>query len=538
MGTRSYLIQNTGEHLISQIIRKIDSKGYKGYKELTGKKENIENFELKFLRVQGDPFASPSVVKVSLDFPWRRYGNCRLGVEDYLYRRLSKALGKYSERCGEGHSCFLGVPKPKNIMIRRSGVVAGEKSVEYRFWVGLPARHRRVLGGEAERIIYQKIPSAIQDVMSFSHTSIKEHLISCEIQNSLRNQLDSMGLVSFVPNGALLPRKCGDCEEPLKDAVPFESPPELEVVMKTEHGDIKGMGIKKGITVIAGTAFHGKTTLLNALLDGIYNHVPRDGREGVVTMRDAVNIRAEEGRAVRCVDISSFIYNLPNNKDTFCFNTDNASGATSMAASIQESIEAGSRLIMIDEDTSATNLLFYDDRTSRHFKHKTVSTIVENATSMREKGVSLVMVSSGSAPIIQIADTLIIMEDYMPRVLQINDNVSFGEYKFPAVRKIVGIPRLEKPKIRGSWLTARGLSRPVRLEVNSALREESQMIYIASLLSSSGKFEGLTSEEIAKKIEEQVNNVDALGDNPGFAEIRGLDLVFAINRMPEIKVLH
>ncbi len=524
--------------MISQIIRKIDSKGYKGYRELTGKKENIENFELKILRVQGDPFASPSVVKVSIDFRWKSYGNCRLGVEDYLYRRLHKALVKYSERCGEGHSCFLGVPKPKNIMIKRSGVVARDDRVEFRFWVGLPARHRRVLGGEAERIIYQKIPSAIREVMSFPHSSIKEHVISCEMQDSLRNQLDSMGLVSFVPNGALLPRKCGDCEEPLRNAVPFESPPELEVIMKTEHGDIEGMGIKKGITVIAGTAFHGKSTLLNALLDGIYNHVPGDGREGVVTRRDAVNIRAEDGRAVRCVDISSFIYNLPNNKDTVCFNTDNASGSTSMAASIQESVEAGSRLILIDEDTSATNLLFYDERTSKYFKHKTVSTVVENASSMREKGVSLVMVSSGSAPIIQVADTLIIMEDYMPRVLQINENAAFGEYSFPAVRKIVRIPRLEKPKIRGSWLTARRLSRPVRLEGNHALREESQMSYLASLLSMSGKFEGLTSEEIAKKVEEQIDDLNSLGDNPGFAEIRGLDFVFALNRMPELKALH
>ncbi len=524
--------------MFSQILRRIDSRGYKAYRDLLGKRERIGDFEMEFVRIQGDPFASPSVLSARVRFEGEKYGRCTLGMEDFLYRRLHRELARRSARVGEGKGGFLGVPKPKNAMLRRSAVLIKNGEVEFRFWIGLPARHRRVLAGEAERMLYEVVPDALGRVMNFSAEAMRNHVKTCEIQDDLRKKLPGMSLVGFVANGSILPRKCGDCEEPLEDAVPFESPKSLEVEIETVHGEVRGMGIRRGITVIAGTAFHGKSTLLNAIRDGIYNHVPGDGREGVVTIRDSFKVRAEDGRPVRCVDISTFIYDLPDSRDTRCFTTDNASGATSMAATIQESVEADANLLLVDEDTSATNLLFYDERTSRFFRHKTVSTVVEKARDMASKGISLIMVSSGSEPIVEIADELIIMEDYRPRHVEMGEKKGFENYSFPAPRILIKAPRVEKAKVHGSWITSKSLSRSIRIESDEHILEESQMILLSKHLEKIGAYEGMEFSRIAADIDENFNFARIFGPRygPNLAEVRGIDFVYVINRIPEISV--
>ncbi len=523
--------------MLANILHRIDGRGYKAYKELYGKRDKVGEFEISFVKIQGDPFASPSVLSARTNIDWKRYGSCALGVEDFLYRRLHRALKKYSKRVGEGHSGFLGIPAPKNIMIRRSAVQIIGHELELRFWIGLPARHRRIMGYEAEHMIYDAVPRALEETLIYEPERLIKHVQSCEQQECLRRKLREHGLVSFIANGSLLPRRCGDCEEPLDDAVPFEAPKSLELELCTEHKCFSGLGLPRGVSVIAGTAFHGKSTLLNAIRDGIYNHVPGDGRECVVTVRNSFKVRAEDGRSVRCVDISTFVYNLPDARDTKCFTTDNASGATSMAAGIQESIEAGAELILIDEDTSATNLLFYDERADKLFKHKTVSTIVEKARDIAAKGISLVIVSSGSLPVVEAADTLIIMEDYKPRHVNINAKMGFEEYAFPESRILTSHVNIEKPKIHGSWLTSKTLSRPVRLENNEQLREESQMNMIARFLEGADMFKGMSFSDIAKHITENFSFAPSgRAYGPELAEIRGLDVVFALNRVSDIKV--
>ncbi len=524
--------------MISRTLRRIHGRGYKAYKDLLGKKESAGNFQLEFIRVQGDPFASPSVLSAKTEFRWREFGVCRLGVEDFLYRRLHRELSRKSARMGEGRSGYLGVPKPSNIMIRRSAVVARNDSVEFRFWIGLPARHRRVLGDMAEDLVLRRVPEALASVMKFRREDIQAHVRACEIQDEIRRGLTKRNLVSFIANGSILPRRCGDCDEPLEDAVPFESPKSLEVTIATSHGEFEGMGLPRGITVIAGTAFHGKSTLLNAIRDGIYNHVPGDGREGVVTIRNSFKVRAEDGRPVRCVDISTFIYDLPDSRDTRCFSTDNASGATSMAATIQESVEARAELLLVDEDTSATNLLFYDERTAHLFRHKTTSTLVEKARDMASKGISLIMVSSGSEPIISVADTLIIMEDYVPRNVKVAKRMNFEDYSEPEPRILQRAPEFQKVKVQGSWLNSKSMSRPIRLEGDEQIYEESQSMLLARIVENLRRYEGREFREISEEFSSGISFESLLGPmyGPGLAEVRGIDVVFAINRIPEISV--
>ena len=122
-------------------------------------------------------------------------------------------------------------------------------------------------------------------------------------------------------------------------------------------------GFPQGITLIVGGGFHGKSTLLNALEAGVYNHKPNDGRELVITDPDVVKIRAEDGRSVSGVDISPFINNLPFGQETTQFSTENASGSTSQAANIMEALECEELLrMLVDEDTAATNFMIRDQR--------------------------------------------------------------------------------------------------------------------------------------------------------------------------------
>ena len=142
----------------------------------------------------------------------------------------------------------------------------------------------------------------------------------------------------------------------MKNGIPFQSPPSMELTLELpHHGPLKGMGIPKGITLIVGGGYHGKSTLLEALELGVYNHIAGDGREYVITESDAVKIRAEDGRSIKHADISLFINDLPNGKQTSSFYSEDASGSTSQAANVVEALETGSRLLLIDEDTSATN---------------------------------------------------------------------------------------------------------------------------------------------------------------------------------------
>jgi predicted ABC-class ATPase len=446
---------------LERILEEIDGRGYGSYRRrLGGCRYWVGGLAYTIARVQPDPYAPPSIVYVEgrLQLPsWAR--GATVAVADYLYRHLHRALRRRSRRVGEGHSGRLSVPKPSNAMLRRSGLeLWADGRFVARVRVGLPSRGRRVLGGEAAQLLLEALPRAVGEALSKleSVEELKRHVDTWLLQEELRSRLESYHLVAFVGDGSILPRRCGGCEDPLPDAVPFESPPSLRVEIETSFGHIAGMGVRRGFTVIAGAAFHGKTTLLEALQYGIYNHVPGDGRERVVSLREAVKVRAEDGRSVACVDVSTFIISLPGRARTSveCFTTSDASGATSTAAAIQEAVEAGAKLILLDEDTTATNILYYDDRVQHVVRRKTVVTIAEQAHTMPEHGVSVVIVSSGSAPLMKTADTTVLMEEYRPKDVTSEARkltvAAEGEahYRPPRRRRLISIPKLRKPRIR------------------------------------------------------------------------------------------
>ena len=407
---------------------KIDGKGYKAYKALEGRYD-FKKYVLSIDHVQGDPFASPSRVRVIIDnkvaqIPEELFDNKNkeIAVCDFLTRLFSKNIKNQSEKIfGSGKSGLIEISRCPQEILERTAIIRNKNFFEARFYVGFPARGRSVLARELEKIIFNIIPNIVENTFIYKNIN-KLNLINrvklIEDQFYIRKNLKEKGLVAFVANESILPRESGVSARPLRNGKKFISPQALEVEFDTPNrGKIKGMGIPKGITLIIGGGYHGKSTLLRALELGIYNHIEGDGREFVITDESALKVRAEDGRAITSTDISLFINNLPNGKDTIKFNTENASGSTSQAANIIEAIESKSKVLLIDEDTSATNFMIRDDIMQQLVvkEKEPITPFIDVAKSLYKRlGISTILVAGSCGDFFDIADLVIQMDCYEP----------------------------------------------------------------------------------------------------------------------------
>ena len=407
---------------------KIDGKGYKAYKVLEGKYD-FKKYVLSIDHVQGDPFASPSRVRIIIDnkiaqIPEELFDNKNkeIAVCDFLTRLFSKNIKNQSEKIfGSGKSGLIEISRCPQEILERTAIIRNKNFFEARFYVGFPARGRSVLARELEKIIFNIIPNIVENTFIYKNIN-KLNLINrvklIEDQFYIRKNLKEKGLVAFVANESILPRESGVSARALRNGKKFISPQALEVEFDTPNrGKIKGMGIPKGITLIIGGGYHGKSTLLRALELGIYNHIEGDGREFVITDESALKVRAEDGRAITSTDISLFINNLPNGKDTVKFNTENASGSTSQAANIIEAIESKSKVLLIDEDTSATNFMIRDDIMQQLVvkEKEPITPFIDVAKSLyKQLGISTILVAGSCGDFFDIADLVIQMDSYEP----------------------------------------------------------------------------------------------------------------------------
>ena len=407
---------------------KIDGKGYKAYKVLEGKYD-FKKYVLSIDHVQGDPFASPSRVRIIIDnkiaqIPEELFDNKNkeISVCDFLTRLFSKNIKNQSEKIfGSGKSGLIEISRCPQEILERTAIIRNKNFFEARFYVGFPARGRSVLARELEKIIFNIIPNIVENTFIYKNIN-KLNLINrvklIEDQFYIRKNLKEKGLVAFVANESILPRESGVSARALRNGKKFISPQALEVEFDTPNrGKIKGMGIPKGITLIIGGGYHGKSTLLRALELGIYNHIEGDGREFVITDESALKVRAEDGRAITSTDISLFINNLPNGKDTIKFNTENASGSTSQAANIIEAIESKSKVLLIDEDTSATNFMIRDDIMQQLVvkEKEPITPFIDVAKSLyKQLGISTILVAGSCGDFFDIADLVIQMDSYEP----------------------------------------------------------------------------------------------------------------------------
>jgi len=425
-------IRMTKEELRRAITR-IDGRGYKAYKAIKGSYD-FGLYTLIIDHVQGDPFAAPSRVRVRLPiertaFPPDLWDNKvrQIAFCDYLARGFHGAIRRWTKgNRGMGTSGLVDIDRGGQEILERNAVVIDREDLEARFVMGLPAAGRTILGKEALGIFFEEIPHIIEGSLlyrSIDQQEIRRHVDVAEDQEVMRGLLVERGLVAFVADGSVLPRRSGVDDRPLgpegSGAVPFQGPREFEVELELpHHGRIQGMGVPAGVTLIVGGGFHGKSTLLVAIERGVYNHIPGDGREYVVSNQAAVKIRAEDGRRIEKVNISPFINNLPLGKDTTRFSTDNASGSTSQATNIMEALEIGAQVLLIDEDTSATNFMVRDERMQELVAKakEPITPFVDKVKKLfADQGVSTILVMGGSGDYFNVADTVIMMDNYQPR---------------------------------------------------------------------------------------------------------------------------
>lgn len=461
-----YMQQSTD---LQNLLHSVHRKSYPAYKSLRGSYQ-FDHYILSIDHVQGDPFASPSHISVRIShktagFPREYYSDhvTRITLSDYLTRQFEKQVSHYTFRAkGSGKSGLISVSHCGQEILERTACEITEKGITARFFIGFPANGRTINATELEKILFDFLPVCVQKAFLYrniNHKELEQTIFLAEDQTYIRSQLTKRNLVAFVADGSILPRESGISSRPMKGSIPFASPESLRVTMDLPHkGKISGMGIPEGITLIVGGGYHGKSTLLNALELGVYNHISGDGREYVITDETALKLRSEDGRFIKDVDISLFINDLPNKKDTRCFSTEDASGSTSQAAGIIEGMEAGSKVFLLDEDTSATNFMvrdaFMQEVIAR--EKEPITPFLKRAEDLYKKaGISTILVAGSSGAFFHIADTIIQMDSYHP--VDISEKVrglcgkyplnpvKAPEFRFPESRRIM---QKQTPAIR------------------------------------------------------------------------------------------
>ena len=416
------------EDLKKELI-KIDHKSYGMYKTL-GCSYSYGNYILHIDHVQGDPFASPSrlrfeVKKETHGFPEEYYEekHRRLALEDQVLRRFLRQLRQLDKgSMGSGKSGRITTCPANQTVQERIAVVFSKDRMELRFEMGFPARGRTIMAKEMQKLVFDILPELAESCLFYrkwdtkSKSFLEKAVFLADDQKELRRQLKEKGLTGFVANGAILPRESGISDRPMRDAVPFISPESLQIEIELPHkGKMIGMGIPKGITVIVGGGYHGKSTLLKALEQGVYNHIAGDGREYVVADATGMKIRAEDGRSILHTDISLFINHLPAGQDTVDFSSENASGSTSQAANLIEAMEAGAELLLLDEDTSATNFMIRDKVMAKLVsdEKEPITTLLRHIRGIyKTMGISFIIVVGSSGDYLSVADLVLQLDHY------------------------------------------------------------------------------------------------------------------------------
>ncbi len=456
-------------------LRSIDHRGYPAYKDLKGQYDFGE-YVLSIDHVQGDPFAAPSRLSVLISgrragFPAEYYDTYakRITLQDHLTRLFGAQLSRGSMQAGgSGKSGLLAVSRCGQEVLERTacriqtgnngaatmrggqsagsaqagaagtGAGSGQAgSVTLRFEAGFPAHGRTIDARELEKMLFDILPGCVRNSLFYrriDQNRLKAAIELCEDQQAAREQLPRLGLCAFIANGAVLPRLSGVSDRPMEKAVPFHSPESMEVTLTLPNrGRVAGMGIPKGVTLFVGGGYHGKSTVLQALQNGVYNHIGGDGRELVIADESAWKLRSEDGRSVTGVDISPFIRQLPGGRETKRFSTEDASGSTSQAANLMECMESGSSLILIDEDTSATNFMIRDKLMQQVVSpaEEPIIPFIERVRSLYENfGISSIIVAGSSGSYFHVADHIIQMKEYVP--LDITEKAKAAAEAFPA----------------------------------------------------------------------------------------------------------
>jgi len=560
---------------LEKILFSMDGKSYSAYKSLKGEYK-FEKYILAIDHVQSDPYAPPSKMRVIMDrkicgIPCELTDtkDKNIAVSDFLTRNFYREIQKIgNDSTGTGGSGRIFIDRCGQEILERTSVLIKRDKVEVRFEMGLPARGRRIMGKAAQKIIFEQLPEIVEKSIIYDNLNKKalnEQVILVLDQEYARKMLKEKGLVAFVANDSVLPRESGVSDRPMKNAVKFKSPEKFEITLKLPSGkEVSGMGIPKGITLIVGGGYHGKSTLLAALERGVYNHIAQDGREFIISESDAVKIRAEDGRNVEKVNISGFINNLPQNKDTRAFSTENASGSTSQAANVAEALEYGTSLLLIDEDTSATNFMIRDGRMQKLVakEKEPITPFIDRVKELYDNfGVSTILIVGGSGDYFDVANHVIMMDEYVPkdvtekakeiakldenkREFSSNDKFQGVTQRIPLKKSFSQSGKLDKTKAKGKYSILYG-KELIDISGLEQLVDDSQTNCIAVMIDyfkNKVLDEKLTLSQAADRIYEKIekdglDSISSYTGHPGnLALPRKQEFCGAVNRYRKLKI--
>ena len=564
--------------VLKKRLESVDKKDYGAYQSLKGEYD-YSRFKLLICQIPKDHYAPPHTgiyrVIVKNDFSGQfndifKTKVSEIAFRDFLARSFyDTAIKKSKGRRGTGNSGIITIAKPGQAIMERNSVMANKETIEVRFFMGLPADGRKVNSKICSMMLFEELPEIVKLALfpeNLDLDSLKKHIKTAEDAEYLRSRLKSLDLVAFIADNSILPRRSGTSDKPLdrNTAIPFKSPESLLVEIDLPHfGKVKGMGIPKGVTLIVGGGYHGKSTLLDAIAMGIYNHIPGDGREICISDFSTVKVRAYSGRYVEKVDISTFIGNLPLKKDTAQFSTENASGSTSQAASIMETIEVGTDVLLMDEDTCATNFMVRDQKMQKLVSKddEPITTFIDKVESLySDKGISTILVLGGIGDYFDVSNMVIQMKNYIPMDVTIKAHEISGSTsdkrlhegkehqinpgkRIPVKGSINPYNDYNKKSIYSTEINRihfgkniidlTDMEQIIELSQTKAISEA--IFYISKYVDGKTQLKEII-HHLMRDIEK--NGLDILSEKASgsFAGFRGIELAFAVNRLREFKV--
>ena len=566
-------------NILRQKLSSIDNLDYGRYQSLLGT-YSFPIFNLIIEQIPKDPYAPPhtGIYRIQVKRSDKRIINMeftskiqKVAFADYLTRCFFEAARKISKGIrGTGHSGLITINEPGQCILERNSVVITDELIEVRCFLGMSANGRIITADIAQQMLFTELPKIVEESLlkeKIDQKEMKKHINVAEDSEYLRDKLDELGFIAFIANGSILPRQSSGSDKPMSSetAITFKAPESLTHEIKLPNaGYIKGLGIKKGITLIAGGGYHGKSTLLNVLERGIYNHIPGDGREYCVSNIKTAKIRAYSGRYVAKTDISTFINNLPLNQDTTSFSTNNASGSTSQAANIVEAIEVGAEVLLMDEDTCATNFMIRDNKMQQLVakKDEPITTFIDRVKNLYEqKNISTILVLGGVGEYFDVSDCVIQMLNYEPfdvtsKAQQIantittkrkiegdNSTICINE-RIPLPKSISAVNQHGKFSIFAKDVHSLNFGNQILdLTDLEQLIELSQTKALGYAIEYAKKHMGdkATLREVVERVSSDIeeNGLDMVSDKISghFARFRELELAFAINRLKGFEVV-
>lgn len=564
---------------INNILHSIDGRDYGAFQSIKGEYNFPEGFKLVIHQIPKDPYAPPhaGIYRIIVDCRDEQIINYKaenkieeIAFTDFIARQFFYACKKISKGTrGTGYSGVITIDKPGQSILERTSVVISDEILEVRCFIGLPANGRKINSSIAEEMLLFELPKIV-DLSLFKknidHQLLKKHIEIAVDTEFLRTYLSSIDMIAFIANDAILPRKSGTSGKPMSKskAIPFVSPPSLTIEIDLPNaGKVKGMGIPKGVTLITGGGYHGKSTLLNTLEVAVYNQVYGDGREQCASIANTVKIRAYSGRYVVNTDISPFINNLPYKKETSSFSTTNASGSTSQAVNIMEALEVGAEVLLMDEDTCATNFMIRDRKMQELIKKEDepITPFIDQVKQLYlESNISTVLVLGGIGDYFDVSDQVIKMMNYKPsdvtsKAHQIaskfsgkrkieNKQHSFGvRERIPISDSINGLNKYGKSSIFAKELRHIRFGKyDIDLSDLEQLTELSQTKALGYAIEYSKKYMdgNNTLCEVVDHVLDDIktNGIDIISKriSGNFAWFRKLELAFALNRLRSFNV--